>query len=142
MSESTTADPRVELIRAARSAAESGDREAFERAVRELVHADCEWEPLIAGVEGRSYTGPEGVLAFYDDFLGVFDVRYEDAEYRPVGEGALLELTTMHMRGRQSDVAVERELGVIYEFDGGRMRHGRAYDSHAQAIEYAEALVA
>jgi hypothetical protein len=137
-----TADTRIERIRAARSATESGDREAFMRAIEELVHPDCEWEPLIAGVEGRSYRGTQGVLAFYDDFLGAFAVRYEDAEYRPVGDDSLLELTTMHMRGRQSDVEVRRELGVVYRFDADRMRHGRAYDSHARALKDAEALVA
>jgi hypothetical protein len=139
---SASTDARIELIRRARSASESGDREAFGRAIEELVHPDCEWEPLIAGVEGRHYRGPEGMLAFYDDYLAAFEVRYEDTEYRPIGEDTVLELTTMRVRGRQSDVEVQRELGVVYQFDADRVRYGRAYDSHAQAIEDAEALIA
>jgi hypothetical protein len=133
---------RLELIRSLRSASERRDRDAAERVIRALVHPDCEWEPLIAGVEGGPYKGPEGALGFYDDFLGAFDVRYGDPDFRPIGPHGVLELSTMHMRGRESDVAVDRELGVVYEFDGDRLCRGKAYDSHDKAIAAAEGIVA
>jgi hypothetical protein len=140
MSDNAALDERIELIRAARSASETGDREAFERAARETMHPDGTWEPLIGGVEGRSYTGPEGIVAFFDDFHGAFEVHYGDTEYRQVAEDVFLELTTMHMKGRRSEVAVDRELAVVWRFEGDRVRHARAYDSHARAVADAEAL--
>jgi hypothetical protein len=44
----------------------------------------------------------------------------------------------MDVRGRESDLEWETELGVVWEFDGGLIRRGRAFDSHAAAIAAAE----
>jgi SnoaL-like domain len=133
-------DPRIELLRAAQSAVERRDREAFGRATERLMHPDGEWKPLLAAVEGGRYVGPEGALAFYDDFLGAFEARYAPFEYRTVGDDIMVTLTTLRARGRGSDAEVERELGTIYEFEGNRVRLGRVYDSHAAAIAAAQAI--
>jgi hypothetical protein len=129
-----------EMLRATAETIERKDREAGERQVAEFWHEDCEWVPLLAGVEGEgTYRGHDGVLRFFEDFMGTFDVRYRGYEFRQIGD-AVVWLTAMELRGRGSGIQVERELGVVYEFDGDLIRQGRAYDSHPAALAAAEEL--
>ena len=116
------------------------DREELRRYVADVWHQDCEWFPLIGGVEGTgSYRGRDGVLAFYEDFWGAFEVTYEDHDFRPLGD-AVVHLSSMSLRARESGVELRRELGIVYEVDGELIRRGRAYDSHAAAFAAAEEL--
>ena len=115
-----------------------GDREAFRRRAAAIMHEEADWTPLIAAVEGREYRGPDGMARFFDEFLGTIELVSLAAEFRAVGEDVVLMLATMRVRGRESRIEVPRELAVIFEFDGGRVRHARAYESHHEA----EALVA
>jgi hypothetical protein len=116
------------------------EREEIERFVGELWHEDCEWFPLIAGVEGKtSYQGRDGLLAFYEDFWGTFEVIYRDPEFRAMGN-SVVYLSSMGLRGRESGVELARELGIVYTLDGDLIRTGRAYDSHAAALAAAEEL--
>ena len=131
---------RIERLQALYAAIEEGDRERFRARIDEVMHVDCVWEPLIAAVEGGRYVGRDGMVAFFEDFLGSFEVRYVDPEFRPVGERAVVLLVTMKLRGRESGVAFPGELGVTFEFDGALVRRARAYDSHAAALADAEAL--
>jgi ketosteroid isomerase-like protein len=129
-----------EMLRVSAESIERRDREAGKRQIEAFWHEDCEWSPLIAGVEGAStYHGREGVLQFFEDFLGSFEVRYHDIEFEQVGD-VVIWLSRMEVRGRESGVEVERELGVVYELDEGLIRHGKAYDSHAAALRAAEEL--
>ena len=121
-------------------AIEQRDREALEQLVAARWHENCEWIPLIAAIEGEaSYRGHQGLLAFYEDLWNAFEVRYGEPELRQVG-GAIVYLTTMELRGRESGIEVLTELGVVWEPDGERIRRGRAYDSHAAALTAAEEL--
>jgi ketosteroid isomerase-like protein len=129
-----------EMFRGTAEAIQRRDRELGERWVAEHWHEDCEWVPLIAGVEGSStYRGRQGVLEFFDDFIGSFDVRYRDAEFKEVGD-VVVFLARMELRGRESGVEISREVGAVYEFDGDLIRRGKAYDSHAAALASAEEL--
>jgi ketosteroid isomerase-like protein len=129
----------VEALRDLLDATERRDRQLL-RAGSALVHPDYEWSPLISGVEGRVYRGHEGVGSFLEDLLGSFDVRYADRDLRAIGDRAVLLLCTLEMRGLQSGAGASQELGVLWEFEAGRIRRGRAYDSHAEALAAAEAL--
>jgi hypothetical protein len=133
-------DPRIDRLRHLGGALETGDRDEFRVRVARVMHADCEWVPLIGAVEGRRYVGQEGMAEFFDDFLGTFEAHYVDTYYEAVGEDAVLFLSTMELSGRESGVSVTRELGVVFEFDGDRVRRARAHDSHAAARGDAEAL--
>ncbi len=116
------------------------DREALRGVIAELWHEDCEWFPLIAGVEGATtYRGRDGIMSFYEDFWGTFEVAYLEPEFRVVGN-TVVYLSTMDLRARESGLELTRELGVVYEIDGEQIRIGRAYDSHAVALEAAEEL--
>jgi hypothetical protein len=138
--ESPKANRVAEMFRLSLEAIKDRDREAAARQIEEFWHEDCEWTPLIAGVEGTStYRGREGILRFFDDFLGSFDVEYRDVEFRQIGD-AVAFLSNMHVRGLESGVEVERELGAVYVFDGDLIRWGKAYDSHAAALAAVEEL--
>jgi hypothetical protein len=74
--------------------------------------------------------------------MGAFEVRYETPEVVPVGDDVVVTLGAMHLRGRESDVKVTRDVGTVYEFEGERVRRGRVYDSRADALAAAEAAAA
>lgn len=131
---------RVELVRAGQEALERSDRDAFRDVADRMMHRDGEWVPLLAEVEGGPYIGPRGVMRWFDDFMGSFEVRYENPEFVEVGDRVVLTLGEMRLRGRESDIEVTRDVGTVYEFDGERLRRGRVYDSRAEAIAAAEAL--
>ena len=135
-------DPRMELVRAGQLALERADREEFRELVNQMMHPDGEWEPLLVGVEGGPYIGPQGVLAWFDDFMGAFEVRYEKPEFVLVGDNVVLTLGAMRLRGRESDIEVTRDVGTVYEFDGDKVRRGRVYESRDDAIAAAEAQAA
>jgi ketosteroid isomerase-like protein len=138
--ETAKAERVEEMFRRAAEAIERRDPEPAEQDVAEFWHEDCEWTPLIAGVEGdSSYHGREGVLKFYEDLTSSFEVHYRDIQVRQAGD-AVVFLSILDLRGRESGVEVERELGVVYEFDGDLIRRGRAFDSHAAALTAAEEL--
>ncbi len=133
-------DTRIARLQALNEAIQRGDRDGFRTRITEVMHADCEWDPLIAAVEGGDYRGRDGMADFFDDFLGSFEVRYVDPDFRAVGDDAVLLLADMRVRGRESGVEVPRELGVLFEFEGGLVRRARAYESHREARAAAEAL--
>jgi hypothetical protein len=146
VSEVTTGQRRAEgVIRRlpeAAKAIERGDREGLKRAITESWHKDCEWFPLIGGVEGdTSYRGHDGIVQFSEDLVNSFEVRYEDQDVRFVGD-TVIGLMNMHLRGRGSGVEIHTELGVVYEIEGELIRRGWAYDSHAAALAAAEELAA
>jgi hypothetical protein len=138
--ESAKAKRVEEMFRLSSEAIERRDRDAGERGVAEYWHEDCEWTPLIALVEGGStYHGREGVMKFFEDFTNSFEVNYRDPSVEQIGDSVLF-LATMELRGRGSGAEVKSEIGVVYEFDGDLIRRGRAYDSHAAALDAAEEL--
>jgi hypothetical protein len=134
------ATEQIEQLQAVNDAIERADRDGFARVIAELMHPDAEWQPLITAVEGGAYRGHDGVMAFYDDLIGSFDVAYSDAEFRPVSESVVLLLEQMHLHGHESEIEVVYEIGVIYEFDGDRVRRAQVYETHPEAIAAAEAL--
>jgi hypothetical protein len=134
------AEDTIRRLPDAMRAIERGDREGLRQAVAEVWHEDCEWFPLIGGVEGEtSYRGHDGIVQFSEDLANAFEVQYGDQEVRFVGD-AVVGLMSMHLRGRGSGVEINTELGVVYEIEDELIRRGWAYDSHAAALAAAEAL--
>ena len=131
----------IERLQAVNEAIQGGDRDEFRRSIANVMAADCEWDPLITAVEGgQDYRGRDGLADFFDDFLGSFEVRYVDPQFRAVGDHVVLLLADMRMRGRESGIDVARELGVVFEFEDGFVRRARAFESHREAAAEAEAL--
>jgi ketosteroid isomerase-like protein len=117
---------------------ESGDAARAPELIREIAHPEVEWTPLIAsGVEG-SYRGRERLAAFFEDFVGSFEARYDDRELRPLGDEAVLLLCRLKLRGRESGLDIDQEMGSVFEFEDGLIRRGHAYPTHAEALAAAE----
>jgi hypothetical protein len=134
-----SADDYVQIIVRFSDAMEAADRAVLDAMLQEIAHPDCEWTPLVATVEG-GYRGKDQTRAFFTDFLDSFEVRYDRREVEEAGHDAVLFLADMHLRGRGSGVDVVQEIGVLYEFEGGLLRRGRAYPGHAEAEAAAHEL--
>jgi ketosteroid isomerase-like protein len=131
-------DPNVEFVEAAMDLIERGDQRALHELIEGRVHPEAELIPLISlGVEGV-YEGPDGVRRFFDDLLDAFEVRYSDRELRVVGDGVVLVLCRMALRGRESGAEVVQDVGTVYEFEGEQFRGARVYEDQAEATQAAE----
>ena len=119
---------------------ERGDREGLRELAAEAVHPDCEWTPLLAGVDGRTYHGPEGMVAFFTEWLDAFEAHYEEREFEQLSDDVVLSSCRLRIEGRETGVEMEREIGLLTQFEDGLLRRGQAYDSREQAIEAAKGL--
>src|SRR5262249_46169066 len=81
---------QIEAVRKAWDAVERGDMEGLRALAAEAVHPDCEWTPLLAGVDGRTYHGPEGMVAFFSEWLDAFSPRYEDRDFEQLSDDVVL----------------------------------------------------
>ena len=131
----------IETIRGFHAGMEAGDREALGRLLEELAHPECEWYPLVTEVEGRAYRGKQRTRAFFDDFLSAFTVSYDEFVIQALGEAGVLVLCRMKLRGRESGIEMEQEMGVVYELEGGLFRRGRAFATHRDARAAAEEVM-
>jgi len=132
---------QIEAVRRTWDAVEQGDREVLRALAAEAVHPDCEWTPLLSGVDGRTYHGPDGMVEFFGEWLESFSPRYENREYELLSDDVVLASCRMWIESRETGVEMEREIAVLTQFEGGLLRRGRAYDSRREAIEAAKGLL-
>jgi SnoaL-like domain len=130
----------LEFVEAVMNLIERGDCEALYELIEGRVHPEAEWVPLIAEAMEGDYHGPEGVRRFFGDLLDAFEVSYDERDLRSLGEGVVLVLCRMTLRGRESRAEVVSRVGTVYEFEGEQLRHGRVYDDQAAAEAAAEEL--
>jgi ketosteroid isomerase-like protein len=107
----------------------TADIEAFERgadainrldadALAELVHEDAVFEPLRAATEG-AYIGPEGMRRFVRDTVETFDVFAATFdEVKDLGDGRVLGIGKIRMRGRGSGFENDVTTAIVAEFLG------------------------
>jgi ketosteroid isomerase-like protein len=110
----------------------SAEVEAFERGadainrldadeLADLVHENGVFEPLRAATEG-AYIGPEGMRRFVADTIeafDVFDVTLD--EVTGLGNGRVLAIGTIRMRGRGSGFENDVTTAAVAEFRDGRL---------------------
>jgi hypothetical protein len=123
----------LEFVEEVMDLIERGDREAFYELIKGRVHPEAEWVPLIAEAVEGEYHGPDGIRRFVDDLLEAFEVGYSERDLRSPGEGLILVLCRMTLRGRESGVEIVSDVGTVYEFEGDQLRRGRVYDDQAAA---------
>jgi ketosteroid isomerase-like protein len=93
----------------------------------DLVHEDTVFEPLRAATEG-AFVGPEGMRRFLADTAETFDLfKASYTDVRELGDGRLLALGTIRMRGRISRVESDIVSAAIVEFRDGRMASYKDY---------------
>ena len=132
---------QIDAVRRTWDAVERGDMEGLRALAAQAVHPDCEWTPLLAGVDGRTYRGPEGMVAFFTEWLDAFSPRYEKREYEQLSDDVVLATCLLWIEGRETGVGIDREIAVVAQFEDGLLRRGQAYDTRAEAVEGAKELV-
>jgi hypothetical protein len=130
---------QIEVFASTWDAFESGDRERVRSLADEAVHPDCEFAPLLIGVDGRTYRGPEGMVELLEEWLETFSPRYLDRQFEQPRDDMVLASCRLKLQGRESGVGIDREIAVLGEFDGDLLRRIRSYDSRATALEAADA---
>jgi ketosteroid isomerase-like protein len=124
------ADDNAELFRRCGEAV-SGDDEA---ALLELIDDDVEVIPRRSATEG-AFRGPAGVRAFLADNRESFDrfeTQYE--EINDLGDGRVLAIGTILVRGRGSGIEMKVPSAVIATFRDGRVLSFRDYVERDQAL--------
>lgn len=140
----TTPEANIESLRRQYEAYEKGGLEGAEDLIDEIFDPEVEFSPLLAReVEGRSYRGRDGMRTFFGelrDALGEY--RYEQPEYRSIGDDLVVVFTRLVGTGRGSAVPIGQELDLVYEFEGGLVRRLTAYATREEALRAAEQLAA
>ena len=103
----------------------------------EVSDPEAEWYPFTAQVEGDdAYHGHRGIRQWWANVEATFEeIEASVEEVRDLGD-AVLGLG--HLRARfKSGVPLETEIAWLFRFRDGLAVWGRAYESHAQALEAA-----
>ena len=139
----TAAERLIPELQGFFDAVEREDIEALEVVLDRNVHPDSEFTSQIGSeLEGRTFLGPDGIREWFTDLIATMKLRYEDREFRTVGENAVLFLTTFSGKGRGSGADVSREIGVIWELEDGLVRRTISCPTQSEALAAAEALLA
>jgi ketosteroid isomerase-like protein len=101
-----------------------------------LLHADAEYIPILAKLEGRSYRGPDEVVGWLRE-LDHDWAEFQTApnEFRDLGD-RVLSLGTWRARARTSGVTLDSQPGawVTLLRDGKILRH-ETFTDREQALE-------
>ena len=103
----------------------------------DMVREETVFEPLRAQTEG-AYIGPDGMRRFLADTAEAFDLFkaiYPDV--RDLGDGRLLAIGTLRVRGRTSGVESDVPLAVVAEFREGVLLRFKDYGDLRLALEAA-----
>ena len=123
-------------VEALRRGVEAYNRRDIEP-LAELFHAEAEWYPFTAQVEGgEAYRGHEGLRQWFANTNATFEESKATIdEIRSEGDIALA-LGHLHARFR-SGITLDSEIGWVVRFRDGLAVWGRTYESHAEALEAA-----
>ena len=107
-------------------------------AVRELMHDDGEWRPLLTAggeLERPVYRGPQGIEQYWRDLDDLFEgshVRIESLE--ELGRGFVLFEGRVSARGRASGVPLDTHIWGLWQIRDGRVLHGTAFRTREDAV--------
>jgi ketosteroid isomerase-like protein len=123
----------VELFKKALVAYNQRDIEAM----LEIWHPEAVWYPFTAQVEGDdAYHGHEGLRQWWTNVDATFEeIEASVEDIRDLGD-AVLALGKLRARFR-SGVPLDTEIGWLTRYRDGLAFWGRAYQSHAEALDAA-----
>ena len=103
----------------------------------EMIDEHSVFEPLRSATEGV-FVGPEGMRRFLADTAETFDLfKATYPDIRDLGDGRLLALGTIRMRGRESRVETDVVTAAIVEFRDGVLVSYKDYGAARPALEAA-----
>ena len=132
---------RIETVRRTWDTVERDDRAGLRALAAESVHPDCEWTPLLAGVDGRTYHGPDGMVAFFERMARRVRAPLRGSRVRGTSDDVILASCRLSLESRETGVEIEREIALLAQCEDGLLRRGRAFDSRAEAVEAAKGLL-
>ena len=129
------AEARERLVREAIDAYNQRDVDALAA----LMSPDVELRPPVTELWGIEYRGHEGIRKWMADVEDSFmRARIVPLEFEDRG-GLVLALTSFEVKGEESRLEFDSELGLLCEIADGRIVSWRGHFSHAAARAEAEA---
>lgn len=102
-----------------------------------LVNEDTVFEPLRSQTEG-AFVGVEGMRRFLADTAETFDLfKATYPDIRDLGDGRLLAIGRIRIRGRESQVESDVTTAAIVQFRGTILMHYKDYGDPRLALEAA-----
>jgi ketosteroid isomerase-like protein len=102
-----------------------------------LVDENTVFEPLRSQTEG-AFVGPEGMRRFLADTAETFDLfKASYPDIRDLGDGRLLAIGTIRIRGRESQAESDVTTAAIVRFRDGVLVHYKDYGDPRLALEAA-----
>jgi ketosteroid isomerase-like protein len=106
-------------------------------ALLEMLDEQSVFEPLRSATEG-AFIGPEGMRRFLADTAETFDLfKATYTDVRDLGDGRVLAIGTLRMRGRASGVESDIATAAVVEFRDGVLVHYKDYGDRRLALEAA-----
>ena len=132
----------VELVRRATElAAAEGPRSVLAH-YDEFFTKDFRWTTALLGrlEGGEVFVGHEGFTRYWDAFEASFTgFGYQDISFVDVDADTVLVTLRIRVKGTESGVPVEQDVGWVFRFEDGRIAAGESYMSWAEAEEAAHA---
>jgi ketosteroid isomerase-like protein len=125
----------VELVR---RAIDSFNRGEIDLALDE-AHEDLEmdWSNSIGPLKGI-YRGRQKVREVWNSFFDAWDsVQWDPEEIFDVGEGRVLLLNHVRMRGRGSGIEIDARSAQLWTISDGKLQSFKLYQSKDDALEAA-----
>ena len=125
----------VELVRSALERVTADGSGSLLDHYDEVFTEDFLWKPtLIGSFEAAEYRGRDGFARYLSDFEASFaEWNAQDASFRAVGNDIVVAHVRMSVRGTESGVPIEQEIGWVFRFDGDKVAHGEAFLSWEDA---------
>ena len=123
----------VEIARRGLQAFNAHDREAFV----DFWDADCEFFTVTGSrVDGTPYRGHERIRQYMAEIEHAWTgLRFDTDAVREGRDDAVVAVGHLRGTGRESGATVEQRMGIVWRFEGGKLRHCRAYPDPAEALE-------
>jgi ketosteroid isomerase-like protein len=106
-------------------------------AVLEVIDENSVFEPLRSATEG-AFIGPEGMKRFLADTAETFELfKATYPDIRDLGDGRLIAIGTIRIRGRGSGVESDVPTAALVEFRNGVLSLYKDYGDARHALEAA-----
>lgn len=89
----------------------------------------------VLSVAGRAYSGHDGIRQYFDDVASAWaEWRVEVHRIAAAPDGRVAIVMTMHLRGRESGVALSERTGHVWTLRDGRLLRNQPYREPEQAL--------
>jgi ketosteroid isomerase-like protein len=127
-------EENVEIVRQL-IAAFNGGGDA--KLAEQVMDPEATFEPLLAGIEGATYRGAEGVMRWVSEMNETFaEVRAEDSSIEDLGDVVLVTGKTTGL-GRAGGVPIEQRWFTVARFRERRITYCAICRTRGEALEAA-----